>query len=190
MQFSPTPAPGYKYPPQHPVPNTYSMCSFLSERLLIKNYGKITLLYSWCFIFQIAGEMRKILNWEWQQAFPEFNLLLIFSYIKFGLVTVVLKYLNFVTSSNNLLGRKSYFNSMIMHYFEFHLNIGNNLWYTRKNQFLRHQDIFQRGAASLGGGRHTIYLNLTFNPFKIMFINLKQIFKFVLLGFGIFHSSL
>jgi hypothetical protein len=40
---------------------------------------------------------------EWQQAFPEFNLLLISSWMSFWFVSVVHKYLNFVTSSNDIV---------------------------------------------------------------------------------------
>jgi hypothetical protein len=85
--------------------NTISLCSYLNVRDQVlhpyRTTGKIIVLV---LILTFRWQMRRQSFWtEWQQALPEFTLLLISSWIKFWFVTVVPKYLNYATLSNHLL---------------------------------------------------------------------------------------
>jgi hypothetical protein len=59
-------------------------------------------LYILTFTFLDSRRDDKRLWIEWQQAFPEFSLLLIASWIQFWSVSVVPRYLNFATLSKDL----------------------------------------------------------------------------------------
>jgi hypothetical protein len=65
--------------------------------------GKIIVLYILIFMFLDSRQEEKRFRSEWWQALPEFKFLLISSWIKFWFVTVVPKYLNCVTFTNDLL---------------------------------------------------------------------------------------
>jgi hypothetical protein len=65
--------------------------------------GKILVMFILIFrFFDMRQEDRRFWT-EWQQAFPEFNLLLNSLRMSFWFVSVVPKYLNFATFSNNSL---------------------------------------------------------------------------------------
>jgi hypothetical protein len=68
-----------------------------------KQLAKIVVLYIWIFIFFDSKLEDKTFCTEWQQAFPDFNLLLISSWMEFWFVRVVPKYLNCSTVSNDSL---------------------------------------------------------------------------------------
>jgi hypothetical protein len=81
-----------KYSPQHPVlKHPLSMFLPYCQRSSFRqNYN----LYFLIFTFLDSRREDESFWTEWQQALPEFNLLLISSWIKFWFVTVVPKYLN------------------------------------------------------------------------------------------------
>ena len=64
--------------------------------------GKIIVLYNLIFIFLYSKLDDKIFCTEWQQAFPDFSLLLISSWTEIWCGTVVPKYLNCSTLSKEL----------------------------------------------------------------------------------------
>ena len=68
-----------------------------------KTIGKIIVLYILIFKFLDSNLEYKSFCTEWQQAFPDLNLLLISSGIEFWSVKVVPKYLNSSTLSKVLL---------------------------------------------------------------------------------------
>jgi hypothetical protein len=68
-----------------------------------KSTGEMTLLYTLIFVFLGSNLEFKIFCAEWYQAFPDFNLLLISSWIEFRVVRVVLIYLKSSTFSKGLL---------------------------------------------------------------------------------------
>jgi hypothetical protein len=95
-----------KYPPQHCVLNNLCLCSSLNVRDQVshtyRTIGKIIVLYILLIkFFDSRREYRRFWT-ECYQALPEFNLFLISSWIKFRFVTVVPKYLNCDTLSNDL----------------------------------------------------------------------------------------
>ena len=67
--------------------NTFSLLSFLNMSDQVphpyKTTGKITVLYILNFIFLYSKPEHKIFCTEWQQALPDFNLLLISSWVQF-----------------------------------------------------------------------------------------------------------
>jgi hypothetical protein len=68
-----------------------------------KTTGKILLLCTLIFAFLDSNQEGKRFCTERYQAFPDFNRLLIPSWMEFRLVRVVPKYLNFFTLSKDLL---------------------------------------------------------------------------------------
>jgi hypothetical protein len=88
--------------------NALNLCSSRSVRDQVphpyKTTGKIIVLYIsiFKFFYRRGGKTKKKLWAEWEQAFPEFNLLLISSWMRFSFVTFVPKYLNFATFSKDL----------------------------------------------------------------------------------------
>ena len=68
-----------------------------------KTKGKIIALYILIFKFLDSKMEDKRFCTEWWQAFPDFNLLLIYSWIQFWFVKVAPKYLNSSASSKDLL---------------------------------------------------------------------------------------
>ena len=68
-----------------------------------KTTGKMIVLYIFIFIFLGSKLEDKRFCTEWQQAFPDFNLLLISSDIEFWFVKVVPKYLKSCTLSKELI---------------------------------------------------------------------------------------
>jgi hypothetical protein len=110
MQFSPSSVFltfRSKYPPQHSVlKNPQSISLLQSERpsLALIQHSQET--YSFVYFNIQFFDMRQEDKWfwtEWRQAFPEFNLLFISSWISFWLVSGVPKYLNSATFSNDSL---------------------------------------------------------------------------------------
>jgi hypothetical protein len=86
--------------------NTLSLCSSLNVRDQVshpyKTTSRIMVLYILTFNFLDNRREGKRLWTEWQQAFPEFSLLLISSCSQFSYVSVVPRYLNFATYSKDL----------------------------------------------------------------------------------------
>jgi hypothetical protein len=85
--------------------NTLSLCSSLNVRDQVsrpyKTTGRIMVLYSYILTFKLL-DSRKAKDWtEYQQAFSEFDLFFIFSWMQSWPVSILLKYLNFATSSNS-----------------------------------------------------------------------------------------
>ena len=96
-----------KYSPQHHVLK-YSQLPFLQQCQRpsftpYKTTSKIILLYILIFKFLDSNLEDKKFCTEWQQAFPDLNLLLISPAIEFWFVKVVPKYLNSSTLSKVLL---------------------------------------------------------------------------------------
>jgi len=68
-----------------------------------KTTSKIIVFYILIFKFSVSKLEDKRLCTEWEQAFPDFNLFLISSWIEFWFAMFVHKYLNFSTPSEELL---------------------------------------------------------------------------------------
>jgi hypothetical protein len=89
-----------KCSPEHPVLNTLSLCTSIHVRDQVSHQlwitGKIIVLYILIFKFLVSRREDRRFWTEWQQALPEFDLLLISSWIRFWFVIVVPKYLNCV----------------------------------------------------------------------------------------------
>jgi hypothetical protein len=89
-----------KYSPQHPVLKHPHLCSSLKVR---PSFSPIRKNYFLIFTFLDSKWEDKRFQIEWQQAICKFNFLLISSWIKAWLVTVIHKYLNRATFSKDLL---------------------------------------------------------------------------------------
>jgi hypothetical protein len=110
MQFPPLPS--YlvplrpKYLPQHPIlEQPRSMFLPQCERPSLtptQNKRKIIVLYISIFVFLDIKLEDKIFCTEWQQAFPDFNILLISWSMKLRFVRVVPKYLKSSTISKDI----------------------------------------------------------------------------------------
>jgi len=87
--------------------DTLNLCSSLNVGDQVshpyKTTGNITVVYIFIFIFLDRKLEDKRFCTEWQQALPDFNLLLISSWIEFWFVRAVHKYLNCSNLSNDLL---------------------------------------------------------------------------------------
>ena len=87
--------------------NTLSLRSYLNESDQVsdpyKTTGENWFLYILIFKFLDSNLEDKRFCTEWEQAFPDFSLLLISSWIEFWFVKFVSKYLNFSTLSKELL---------------------------------------------------------------------------------------
>jgi hypothetical protein len=68
-----------------------------------KTIGKIMVLYILIFTFLDSRREDKSFWTAWQQAFPEYRLFLISSWMQFWSLNAVPKYLNFATFSKDLL---------------------------------------------------------------------------------------
>ena len=79
-----------KYSPQHPILRHPQPMFQVSHPY--KTKGKITVMYFLIFKFLDSDLEDKRFCTEWKQAFPDFNLPLISSWIKFWFVKVVPKY--------------------------------------------------------------------------------------------------
>jgi len=87
--------------------NTLSLCLSFNvsdqDAHPYKTTGKTVVLYILIFTYLHSKLEDKRFCTEWQQAFPEFTLLLISSCIEFGFVRVIPKYVNYSTISEDLL---------------------------------------------------------------------------------------
>jgi hypothetical protein len=68
-----------------------------------KTMSKTVVLYILIFTYLHSKLEDKRFCTKWQQAFPEFNLLLFSSCVEFGFVKVIPKYVNYSTISEDLL---------------------------------------------------------------------------------------
>jgi hypothetical protein len=87
--------------------NTLSLCSSLNVRVQVshpyRTTGEIRVLYILLFTFLNSRREHESSWTEQYQAFSDFNLHLISSWIQFWFVTVVPKYLNYATFSKDPL---------------------------------------------------------------------------------------
>ena len=88
-------------------PNTLGLYSFIPVREKVAHpcitTKKVIILYILIFVLVDNKVTDKVFCTEWEQAFPKFNLLLIFSWMEFLSVRIVPKYLNCSAFSKDLV---------------------------------------------------------------------------------------